>query len=183
VLRRRRVEDDQVVASALRKLVDLLHCRVFGASGECIGHVLVDRIRENPFLRLGRVREAVDQSVECALHVEHQRVERARHRDSEVFECSFAEGLDGARALVGLGQAERVVEAPRRVDRQHQCASSAPRRLDRESCADRRLADAAGAGDHDDAPSFEESDEGFAHRGASASRGVARSASASAPAS
>ena len=58
-------------------LAELLHRRVLAAAGERVGQVAVDRVREDPLARGGIGAKRVDQLVEGALRVEHQRRQRA----------------------------------------------------------------------------------------------------------
>ena len=59
MLRRRGVDDDQVVVPAFPHLVDLLHGRVLDATGEGVGDVLVDRVLENALTCLRALGEAL----------------------------------------------------------------------------------------------------------------------------
>jgi hypothetical protein len=146
VLRRRRVEHDQVELGARAHLVDLLHRRVLGAARERVRDVLVDAVREDALARGGVGREARHQLVEGALHVEHHGVELARGGHPSRVSQPRADGL----RLEPSADAERVGEALGRVDGEHEHAPAASGSAEPDRRREGGLADATGAyaGDH-----------------------------------
>ena len=111
------------------------------------------RLFEDPVARLLVRRLAGDQLVEGRLGVEHHRPQLALHLDPVLLEQL---GVDPARLVAQLAQAERVGEPLRRVDRQHADAQPAGRHAGRDRRRGRRLADPAGAGADADVLAFED---------------------------
>ncbi len=147
VLRGRRVDDDQVEIAPLRQFEDLLHRRVLGAARERVGDVLIDAVAEDALASFLGVGEARDQFVEGAFHVEHQRSEPSLGRHAQRGEALAREI---GRLVAEFGDAERVGETARRVDRQHGRAAPEARAREREAGGERGLADATRADAHDD---------------------------------
>ena len=80
VARRRRVEDEQVVAPGGVDLVELLHRHVLLGAGERRGELLVDAVVQDPVAALGIRSVLADDVVEGLLRVEHHRPELAAAR-------------------------------------------------------------------------------------------------------
>jgi hypothetical protein len=85
----------------------------------------------------------LDDLVEGPLHVEHHRVEAAA--------LAVVDALDRPRHVVQLGEAHRLRQPPRGVDREDDDAAPPLGRPEPERGGRRRLADAPGAAAHDDA--------------------------------
>ena len=147
VARRRGVEHDQVEVAARVEVVEL------GDRGELLrpGHrareLLVDPVAEDVVAgpRVGR--EVLDQLVEGALRVEHERPQLAAHVDAVGAE---ALRVDQARLVAELLQAERGREPARGIDGHHGDLLARGGGAHRERGGGGRLAHAAGAGADDD---------------------------------
>src|SRR5262249_24043132 len=74
VSRRRRVDDEQIVAALPGEPVDLLYRPVLGRSGEGAREVLVEAVLEDGARVRGGRREGEDELVERPLDVEQERV-------------------------------------------------------------------------------------------------------------
>ena len=116
VARRRRVEHQQVVVALLVELVQLRDRSELLRPGDRAGELLVDPVREHVVDRRPVGREPLDQLVERALGVEHQRPQLAADLDAVVAE---ARGIDEPRLVAELLEPERVREPLGRVDRDH----------------------------------------------------------------
>ena len=101
--------------------------------------------------RVGR--EPLDQLVERALGVEHQRPQLALDLHAVLAE---ALGVDEPRLVAQLLEPERVGEPLRRVDRHDRDLQPALGHPHRDGSRGRGLADPARAGAHDDAPPLQE---------------------------
>ena len=139
--RRRGVHDDQVVVAAGLELAELLHRHVLLRAGEGAGQRLVEGVLQD-LGRLVALGVGQDDLVEGPLHVEHHRVERAA--------AGRVDALDAAGGVVQLGQAHRLRQPLGRVDREHDGTAPALGGSQRERGGGGRLADAAGAGAHQD---------------------------------
>ena len=107
VARRRRVEHEDVELAGRVELVQLGDRGELLRAGDGAGELPVDRVGEDLVARrLGR-RDPVDQRVEGALGVEHQRPQSPPARRAAV---------DPARRVVEAVEPERVGQPPRRVD-------------------------------------------------------------------
>ena len=106
---------------------------------ERAGEILVEPVGQDRLRLLGRAGVALHQVVEGALRVEHQRVQ-----------VPGPVALHLGRRVGQRLHAERVGQAPCRVDRDHAGAPARPRRRQGEGGRHRRLADAARAAAHDD---------------------------------
>ena len=85
IARWRGVEDEEVIATLLMDLEELLHRHVLLRAGEGIGELAIDPVLEDPVARLGVRRMLADELVEGCLGVEHHRPELAassRRRNS-----------------------------------------------------------------------------------------------------
>ena len=136
---RRRVDDDQLVAVLLQQLVQLLHRHVLGRAAELAGQLLIEAVGEDALGDRRARRDARDQVIEGALGVERQRLERRRRRRR----------ARRARLARQLAEAERVLQAARRIDGDHRGGAAALAPAHRQRRGGGGLADPAGA-DADD---------------------------------
>ena len=135
----------------------------------------VDRILQNPIACLGAIGETLDEIVEGPLHVEHHRREVSL---LGYLESRQSRPGDGLGLIAQRAKAQRVRKAPGRVDRQHQDAATAPRRLDADGGGDGGLAHAAAPHAHRDARLQERPVRELRSAHAAAARGIRISASA-----
>jgi hypothetical protein len=108
---------------------------------------LVDPVGEDLVARALVGREPLDQRVERALGVEHHRPQLALHGHAVARE---ARRLDQDGVVAELAEPERGGEPARRIDGHHGDPQPALGHAQPERRGGRRLADAAGAGAHDD---------------------------------
>ena len=153
VARRRGVEHEQVVVALLVELVELGDRGELLRAGDRARELLVDPVGEHLVTRRRVRRQALDQRVEGALGVEHQRPQLAADLDAVLAE---ALGVDEPRLVAELLEPERVGEPPRRVDRHHRDLEPALGHAHRDRGRRGGLPDAARAGAHHDPAAFEQ---------------------------
>ena len=141
VARGRRVEDDDVAARIAMQLVELGDGGELLRAGHRAGQLAVDAVAQDVARGALVRRQQLDEVVERALRVELHRPQLAREVDA----------LDAVRLVAELLEPERRREPPRGVDRHDRDALAVGREPEREGRGRRRLPDAAGAGDDDDA--------------------------------
>src|SRR5690606_3382056 len=155
VLRGGRVEDEHLPTPAGVEFVELLGRDVFLRAGEAGRERLVEAVAKDGVPVLGGDR-AGDELVPRSLQVEHHRPQLA----------GSVGQLHSSGLVAELGQAQRVGEATRRVDRQHDGALARERGLQGDGGRHRGLAYTAGA-HADDHLALEESGRKGAHDAAS----------------
>ena len=125
VARRRGVEHEHVEAPGAVELVELGDRRELLRARDRARELLVDAVGEDVVARCVVGREALDELVERALGVEHHRPQLAAHLDAVAGE---AVGVDEARLVAELVEAERVGQPLGGVDRDDGDALRPPRR-------------------------------------------------------
>ena len=121
VLRRRCVEDDEIVCARAVDLVELLHGSVLMGAGQHGGEVLVDAVGEYLLACLQAGRPSLDEIVEGALDVRHQRPQRGRRlypMGRELLRGDLPRDIADAIESQGVGK------APGRIDGHYQSAQS-----------------------------------------------------------
>jgi hypothetical protein len=145
--RRRRVDDDEVPGALAvgprAQLPELLHRHVFLGPRERGRHGLVEGVGEDLLSGLAS-RVGEHDLVEGPLHVEHHRVEAAAGHGLG------RQAGDQPRHIVELGEAERLGQATRRVDGQHDDPAPLLGGPQSERGGGRRLADTARPAADDD---------------------------------
>ena len=149
VTRRWRVDDDEVEATFVVQLVQLLHRHVLLRAAERAGDVPVEAVVQDPFGLLGITRVAHHQPVERRLRVEHQRGQAAA--------CGARPVVRQRLGSISLGVSDSCSSPSAFASRfagsivtTHGVATL-PRAFERDDRGGRGLADAAAAAAHDDA--------------------------------
>ena len=143
----RRVDDDDVEAGVVVELVQLLGRHVLLGAGQRGGDVAVEAIAHDALGLLGVGRVELDEVVERALGVEHDRPQLAAVR---VLVAPAGAEPGHCAGLVGeAGQPERVGQPAGGVDGHDDGAAPGRRGLGGQDRGGGRLADAAGPAAHD----------------------------------